>query len=238
MKGRFVAEIEAEEARLEHGQGVRARQQGLPPDGQGRLLPRAPGRCRPGHALGNVPDPRADGHSRRSASPRSGEREPQMEIGTKFSTLVERADWLQLQKYVIHNVAFAYGKTWPELFMPKPIVRRQRLGHARPPVGLEGRQEPVRGRRLCRPVGVRAVLHRRHLHQACPCCAERDHEPDDQQLQASGFRATKRRSNSPTARATARPRSASRSSPIRRAAASRRASRIRWPTRTWRSRQC
>ena len=29
----------------------------------------------------------------------------QMEIGTKFSTLVERADWLQLQKYVIQNVA-------------------------------------------------------------------------------------------------------------------------------------
>ncbi len=44
----------------------------------------------------------------------------QMEIGTKFSTLVQRADWLQLQKYVIHNVARAYGKTCT--FMPKPIV--------------------------------------------------------------------------------------------------------------------
>ena len=30
--------------------------------------------------------------------------------------------------------------------------RRQRLRHARAPVGLEGRQEPVRRRRLCRPV--------------------------------------------------------------------------------------
>ncbi len=29
----------------------------------------------------------------------------QMELGTKFSTLVQRADWLQLQKYVIQNVA-------------------------------------------------------------------------------------------------------------------------------------
>ncbi|UDF37556.1 UNVERIFIED_ORG: type I glutamate--ammonia ligase [Shinella sp. XGS7] len=43
----------------------------------------------------------------------------QMEIGTKFSSLVQRADWTQLQKYVIQNVANAYGKT--ATFMPKPI---------------------------------------------------------------------------------------------------------------------
>jgi glutamine synthetase type I len=44
----------------------------------------------------------------------------QQELGTRFSTLVQRADWLQLQKYVIHNVAHAYGKT--ATFMPKPVV--------------------------------------------------------------------------------------------------------------------
>jgi glutamine synthetase type I len=44
----------------------------------------------------------------------------QNEIGTKFSTLVQRADWLQLQKYVIQNVAHSYGKT--VTFMPKPLV--------------------------------------------------------------------------------------------------------------------
>ena len=44
----------------------------------------------------------------------------QCEIGTKFSTLVTRADWTQTLKYVVHNVAHSYGKT--ATFMPKPIV--------------------------------------------------------------------------------------------------------------------
>jgi glutamine synthetase type I len=44
----------------------------------------------------------------------------QNEIGTKFSTLVQRADWTQNLKYVVWNVAHTYGKT--ATFMPKPIV--------------------------------------------------------------------------------------------------------------------
>jgi glutamine synthetase len=44
----------------------------------------------------------------------------QNEIGTKFSTLVQRADWTQVLKYVVWNVADAYGKT--ATFMPKPLV--------------------------------------------------------------------------------------------------------------------
>ena len=73
----------------------------------------------------------------------------QNEIGTRFSTLVERADWTMLQKYVIHNVANAYGKT--ATFMPA-LPRRQRLRHARAPVRGKDGKEPVRWRRLCRPV--------------------------------------------------------------------------------------
>ena len=42
----------------------------------------------------------------------------QHELGLKFSDLLTMADRMQLYKYVIHNVADAYGKT--ATFMPKP----------------------------------------------------------------------------------------------------------------------
>ncbi len=44
----------------------------------------------------------------------------QCEIGTKYSTLVQRADWQQIFKYTVKNIAHRHGKT--ATFMPKPIV--------------------------------------------------------------------------------------------------------------------
>ncbi len=61
----------------------------------------------------------------------------QCEIGTKYTTLVERADWNQILKYCVQNVAAAYGKT--ATFMPKPLVGDNGNGmHVHQSLGKDG----------------------------------------------------------------------------------------------------
>jgi len=50
----------------------------------------------------------------------------QHELGMKFDSLVRMADKVQIYKYVVHNVAHAYGKT--ATFMPKPVAQDNGTG--------------------------------------------------------------------------------------------------------------
>jgi glutamine synthetase len=62
----------------------------------------------------------------------------QCEIGTRFDTLVRRADMTQILKYVVQNVAHNYSKT--ATFMPKPLVGDNGNGmHVHQSLGKDGK---------------------------------------------------------------------------------------------------
>ena len=106
----------------------------------------------------------------------------QAEIDMRFDSLVRWPTRCMWFKYIVKNVARRHGKTVD--LHAQAALRRQRLGHARAPVDLEGRQAALRRRRVRRPVRAGDALHRRHP-EARPG-AGGAHQPDHQQLQAAG----------------------------------------------------
>ena len=91
---------------------------------------------------------------------------------------------MQIYKYVIHNVAQAYGKT--ATFMPKPIFGDNGSGmHTHQSIWKEGK--PLfAGDRYADLSDTALLLHRRHPEARQG--AQRLHQPDDQLLQAAGAR--------------------------------------------------
>ncbi len=182
MSGCFV-KISSEEAPWSSGAELEGGNRGPPPAGEGRLLPGAAGRLAAGHPLGDLPGAGRAGRGGGGAPPRGRRRRAERDRHqVRAAGQARRLD----ADPEVHR-----AQRRPLLRQDRDVHaqadrRRQRLGHARAPVGVEGRQEPVRRQRLRRHVGVRAVLHRRH-HQAREG-AQRHHQSGHQLVQAPGAR--------------------------------------------------
>jgi glutamine synthetase len=106
----------------------------------------------------------------------------QTEIDLKFAPMIQMADWMQIYKYIVKNVAAKYGKT--ATFMPKPLFEDNGSGmHVHQSLWKDGK--PLfAGDQYAGLSQDGAVVHRRHLeaHQL----AARHLRADDQLLSPPG----------------------------------------------------
>ena len=102
----------------------------------------------------------------------------QHELGIKFGPLVKTADAMQIYKYVIHQVAQAYGKT--ACFMPKPVFGDNGSGMHTHQSIWKGSTPVFAGDKYADLSDTRSILHRRHLEARQG--AERLHQPNHQLL--------------------------------------------------------
>jgi len=157
----------------------------------------------------------------------------QNEIGTKFNSLVKRADWMQILKYTVWMVSASYGKT--ATFMPKPVVGDNGSGmHVHQSVWKDGKNlfagngyAGLSDFALYYIGGI--IKHAKALNAIT--------NPGPTAI-SGWFRASRRRSTWRTPRVTARRPAVFRSSRATRRAASRCASRIRRRIRISPSRRC
>ncbi len=143
---------------MEHRHRIRDGQHGPPPGPQGRLFPGQPDRRRAGHPREMLSTMKrlgmkVDKHHHEVAS-------CQHELGLIFGTLTTQADEHP-------EIQVRHPQRRPRLWQVGHVhaqahLGRQRLGHAREHVDLEGRQAAVRRRQICRPEPGGAVVHRRH----------------------------------------------------------------------------
>ncbi len=135
--GKVFYEIESEEAAWSSGQRAEGGNSGHRPGIKGGYFPVSPvdslgdlraEMCQTLEAMGL----KVEVHHHEVAT--AG----QCEIGTRFNTLVRKADELMVLKYVIKNIAHQNGKT--ATFMPKPIVGDNGSGmHVHQSLGKDGK---------------------------------------------------------------------------------------------------
>ena len=157
----------------------------------------------------------------------------QHELGVNFGTLVNIADDMQIYKYVVHNVAHAYGKT--ATFMPKPVNGDNGSGmHCHQSIWKDGnRPSPATAMPTCR--------RRRCTTSAASSSTPGRSTPSPTRRPTATSvwsRASRRRCCWPIRRRNRSARAGSRTQLARSPSASRCASRTRARTRTWRSPRC